>query len=248
MNYPFSAVEVRNSRTLVPGAAPAPSPATPSAQSPAPSPASALRAQLRERFPHAHAAATQAKEEAPPTSWEIPAGALTELVAPGASAGCGLLIADLMAELEANDAPEPLALIDGADAFDPASHGAARCARVLWVRCREVAKSLKVADLLLRDGNLPWIVLDLAGLPETELRRIPGSSWHRLHGLARKTGARLLVMTRFALVPKPALRVFLEERLSLEDLEKHLGEAAGRGLHALARAKGPASRRAAGQA
>jgi len=190
-----------------------------------------------------------AKEEAPPADpWKIPAGALTELVAPGASAGCGLLIADLMAELDANDAPEPLALIDGADAFDPASHGAARCARVLWVRSREVAKSLKIADLLLRDGNLPWIVLDLAGLPEADLRRIPGSSWHRLHGLTRKAGARLLVMTRFALVPKPALRVFLDERLNLEDLEKHLGEAAGRGRQALARAKAPATRRAAGQA
>jgi hypothetical protein len=190
----------------------------------------------------------EATKEEPAGPWEIPAGALTELVAPGASAGCGLLIADLMAELDASDAPEPLALIDGADAFDPASHGAARCARVLWVRCREVAKSLKVADLLLRDGNLPWIVLDLAGLPEAELRRIPGSSWHRLHGLTRKTGARLLVMTHFALVPKPALRVFLDERLSLEDLEKHLGETAGRGLQALARGRAPATRRAAGKA
>jgi|GEM_PF-320732 len=245
MNYPFSAVEVRNARTLAPDAALAPAPAlaTPTA-------ASALRAQLRERFPHAHEAPMQVpKEEAAPVggSWEIPAGALTELVAPGASAGCGLLIADLMAELDARDAPEPLALIDAADGFDPASHGAARCARVLWVRCREAAKSLKIADLLLRDGNLPWIVLDLAGLPEADLRRIPGSSWHRLHGLTRKTGARLLVMTRFALVPKPALRVFLEERLSLEDLEKHLGDTAGRGFQALARAKTPATRRAAGQ-
>lgn len=223
-----------------------PSPASPASQASAPAPhgsaatPAALRAVLRERFPHAHAHAPQPAALPACEPEPFPAGALYELVAAPGACGCGLLLADLLGRLDAADAPEPLALIDGSDSFDPASYGSAGCARVLWVRTGAVDKSLKVADLLLRDGNLPWLVLDLAGLPEAELRRIPGSSWHRLHELARRSGARLLVMSHFPLVAKPARRVFLAAPLGLDDLDAHPQAAAGRGWHAALAASQPA--------
>jgi len=38
---------------------------------------------------------------------------------------------------------------------------------------------VKATDLLLHDGNLPLVLLDLQFLPSRALRKIPPSTWHR---------------------------------------------------------------------
>ena len=47
---------------------------------------------------------------------------------------------------------------------------------------------MKVADLLLRDGNLPLILLDLQPVPIREVRRIPASALPRFQRLIEPTG------------------------------------------------------------
>ena len=48
--------------------------------------------------------------------------------------------------------------------------------RLLWVRCRGAAEAMKAADLILRDGNLPLVLLDLAGNPPAQFWDIPATT------------------------------------------------------------------------
>ena len=82
-------------------------------------------------------------------------------------------------------------LVDGGDSFDPASHTAAACSQLLWVRCAKIQEALKAADLLVRDGNVPFVILDLCGLPMAALRSIPASAWWRLTLLLSQVGTKL---------------------------------------------------------
>ena len=182
-----------------------------------------LRQQLRERFPEAH----QAKPSPAPvrSSSRLPAfpsGALSELSPAAPASGLSLVLAELLQNDPAGGSPgsEPLALIDGHDSFDPASYGSASCARLLWVRCHDAEQSLRCTDLLLRDGNLPLLVLDLQLNPLTELRKIPTSSWYRLRNLAKQSGAALLIFTPVHLVPCAALQLTFHTSFTLTDLEK----------------------------
>ena len=75
-----------------------------------------------------------------------------------------------------------LVLIDGADRFDPDSAGKELCEWVLWLRCERVEQAMKVADMILRDGNLGEVFLDLEGCELGELRRVASSAWYRSEG------------------------------------------------------------------
>ncbi len=183
-----------------------------------------LRRQLREQFPEAHQSQASPAARPPATGLPaFPAGALSELSPDGPATGLSLVLAHLLEEPEgtSEDACDlPLVLIDGQDSFDPASYGAASCTRLLWVRCTHAGESLRCADLLLRDGNLPFVVLDLQLNPLPELRRIPASSWYRLRTLARRSGTTLLAFTPRPLIACAALRLSLHSRFSLNDLER----------------------------
>jgi RecA/RadA recombinase len=88
-------------------------------------------------------------------------GTLTEISTPPDTAGClTILNAILCASAQEG---RPIALIDGSDGFDPQPLEPALLAHLLWVRCRNTAQFFKAADLLLRDGNLPIVLLDLRG-------------------------------------------------------------------------------------
>ena len=105
----------------------------------------------------------------------LPTGAIIELTSPNVSAGTALLIARLLET--AHQERFFLALIDGHDSFDPQPLGNARLRNLLWVRCRKTADAVKAADLLLRDGNFPIVVLDLVLNAADELHKIPQTSW-----------------------------------------------------------------------
>ena len=79
--------------------------------------------------------------------------------------------------------------------------------------------ALKAADLLLRDGNLSWVVLDLQGLSQKELQRVPASAWHRFHRVVEERANVLLVLTPRPMVEGVRVRVVVEEEWGLEALE-----------------------------
>lgn len=199
-----------------------------------------LRALLRERFPGAHAgaAASIAKEptvaSSPPLSGvpaldalQPPMGELIEVVCPQPGRGGALLLHQLVQQAAARG--QPLALVDGSDSFDPDSL-APPCGvsgRLLWLRCHGAAESMRVADLLLRDGNLDLLLVDLQLNSGRDITQVPDSSWHRLRMLMRGTHRHCLIFTPRRTVPRAALRVRLGGALRLDALDRPRAELLG---------------------
>lgn len=144
----------------------------------------------------------------------VPRGRLTEVVAPqGSGAFLGMVLRALATE------GKRAALIDGRNALDPQSLGPELCRNVLWVRCCEATEAIKAADLLLRDGNLPVVILDLQMNTQRDLAEIPNPTWYRLRNLAEETDTALLTLTETRRVPCAALRLELRSDLTMESLE-----------------------------
>ncbi len=191
----------------------------------------AFRDLLRSKFPDAHLPFRADGEPAAATveggitgvalldALGLGPGVVSEVVAAHASAGAGLL---LLALLEAREevVRSRVALVDGADAFEPAQASAQIHQHVLWLRCREAAQAVRAADLLLRDGNVPRVLLDLQLCPLQGLRRIPAQSWHRLRLLAEKSGACLCAFTPEQMVPCARSRLVLDEPLGMAALDE----------------------------
>jgi hypothetical protein len=188
-----------------------------------------LRRQLRERFPQAHVPCTRDAEDAEETEpvhlfspAAFPAGAISEVVSPGPISGLGLWVAGLLAKPDdgVSHVLPQLVLIDGADAFDPESYGQAACSRLLWVRCQAAVEMLKAADLLARDGNVPFLLLDATGLPPKDLRAFPASAWWRLKQTIESNKTRLIVLSSFPLIPCSAKRWSLFSDFSIKDFDR----------------------------
>jgi hypothetical protein len=147
----------------------------------------------------------------------LPARRLTELVSAAPSSGGQTLLARLLEATRTSR--RRMALVDGMDAFDPESVPEDALKHLVWVRIppRPTAPdtALAAADILVRDGNYAAIVLDLRGLEEKALRKIPASSWYRLQRAAEGGTAAVLVQTCFALVPAAAARLVLPSPLPL---------------------------------
>lgn len=132
-----------------------------------------------------------------------------------------------------------LVLIDGADAFDPSSHPAFSPGpageepmeldgTLLWARCRSVPEAIRVADLIVRDANLPRVVLDLQWCDLREVRRVASSSWFRLRSQVEENGGALMVFTPAPLIPSASLRFEMTDLLALEDCERPESQWAGK--------------------
>ncbi|MCU0780885.1 MAG: hypothetical protein MUF04_07260, partial [Akkermansiaceae bacterium] len=188
-----------------------------------------LRRQLREKFPQAcgdavamgtgGGAAGAAVGGQVAGAWggqlEFPAGVLTEVTGVGA----GWVVAVLLEEAENEPGVPELVLVDGADGFDPASFSARVCARLLWVRCRKSAlEMVKAADWVVRDGNVPQVVVDATGLDRRELAQVPASAWWRLRQGAERSGCRLVVVAAARLVPAAGRRWRTTAAWGLDDL------------------------------
>ena len=178
-----------------------------------------LRRKLREKFPQAHAVPPVVAEEKEPDQPFDPAffpvGAISEVV----GSGVGMLVAGLLGEpAECSPLPD-FVLVDGGDGFDPGSYTAQACSRLLWVRCRTAEEMIKSADLLVRDGNMPFILLDTCGIARRELQALPASVWWRLKLAAETAGCRLVVMSAAPQVPCAGVRLALTARLGLEDFD-----------------------------
>jgi hypothetical protein len=182
-----------------------------------------LRQQLRDKFPQAHALRADPElvvpQGKPFRAEAFPVGAISEVVPAGPVAGLTLLVAGLLGD-PAETSPHPeLVLVDGADAFDPGSFSGTACSKLLWVRCRSAVEMIKAADLLVHDGNVPFVLLDATGLARRDLSALPASAWWRLKQTVERTGGRLVVMASFPLVPCATLRLSLSAGLSLRDFD-----------------------------
>src|SRR3954451_4982985 len=108
-------------------------------------------------------------------------GALTEIVAERPGAGGTFLLCVILRQAAAEG--QLSAFVDGSDSLDVTQFEPEVLSRLLWVRCRGSAEAMKATDLILRDGNLPLVLLDLAGNPAAQFRDIPATTWYRLQRL-----------------------------------------------------------------
>src|SRR6058998_4121783 len=183
-----------------------------------------LRKLLAERFPHAPAtAATHLVtglfffDES--TNGGLPRGAITELICPRTSAGSASLIHALVHAAHRDN--YFLALIDGRDSFDPCGLDNASLRHLLWVRCSKAPEAIKAADLLLRDGNFPLVIVDLVLNSPEELRKIPQTTWYRLQRLVELAPTACLVLSRYEMVGSAQLKLVLENSWNLETFDMH---------------------------
>jgi hypothetical protein len=186
-----------------------------------------LRKLLTERFPHTPAPAATRRLITGLSFLDqvigggLPKGAITELISAQISAGSASLIHALLQAAHRNR--YFLALIDGRDSFDPSASGRPgdRCLTyLLWVRCTKALEAIKAADLLLRDGNFPLVIVDLALNAPEELRKIPQTSWYRLQRLVESAPTACLVLTRLGMVSSAQLKIVLENSWTLESFEE----------------------------
>ena len=185
-----------------------------------------LRNLLAERFPQPFASPSlrlatglPAVDEA--TGGGLPKSAITELSSPQVSAGSALLLYALLQSAQRDG--NFLALVDGRDSFDPSALGGLgnqRLRNLLWVRCTKALDAVKAADLLLRDGNFPLVVLDLVLNASDELRKIPQTSWYRLQRLVEAAPTVFLVLTRTSIISSAQLKLSLDNAWRLIDLEQ----------------------------
>jgi hypothetical protein len=148
----------------------------------------------------------------------LPKSAITELITPRRSAGSASLVHALLRSAQRDR--HFIALIDGSDSFDPGSSDNSALRHLLWVRCRKAFDAIKAADLLLRDGNFPLVIVDLVLNTPQELRKIPQTSWYRLQLLVEAVPTACLIINRQGMVSSAQLKLVLENSWTLETLEK----------------------------
>jgi len=129
----------------------------------------------------------------------VPLHALTEICGSNmASSGKTSVLASLLAQASRNHF---CALVDAGDSFDPTSGHAAGIylPRLLWVRCGTsrmklppLEQAFKATDILLQGGGFGLIAVNLSGIPEHVVRRVPLSSWFRFSRVIEKFPAALV--------------------------------------------------------
>jgi len=144
-------------------------------------------------------------------------GAITEITSSGVGCGSALLLTGIIRQAYENG--QWAALIDGADSFDPAALPSAQLSRLLWVRCTNPKKVVKAADLLLHDGTVPIVLINLVGCVLKQLRRIPSSTWHRLSRTVERTATVCLILTPEVMISTAEERLELQPRFTLESLD-----------------------------
>jgi hypothetical protein len=153
----------------------------------------------------------------------LPKGALTEITAVQRSSGSALILNALLRRAAVEK--QIVALIDGNDSFDVTAMEERILSRLLWVRCQSADEALKAADILLRDRNVPMVMLDLIANPLTQVRRIPATTWFRFQRIVEQSSTVCLVFTPQPMISPAQARITLPpKRFSLEALEQESDE------------------------
>lgn len=140
----------------------------------------------------------------------LPRAAVSEVVASAPSCGGQFVVRALLET--ARRTHQYLALVDGNDGFDPQSEEENLLPYLLWVRCRQVKQALQATDMLVRDGNIGLVLLDLRGNQPVEIRRQPPGIWFRLQRMVKKSGGILVVLTSRPVVNSATMRADLGEK------------------------------------
>ena len=166
-----------------------------------------LRTQIESKLPAAFTAYKREAHGSIPTGIApidvavrgIPLRSLTEICGSNmASSGKTSVLTSLLAQASQD---RFCALVDASDAFDPETGRAAgiNFSRLLWVRCgknnaklRPLEQAFKVADMLLQSSGFGLIAVDLSGIAERVVRRVPLSSWFRFSRVIEKQSAALV--------------------------------------------------------
>lgn len=188
-----------------------------------------IRQLLAEKFPNVRIASEPAPVRDTPVwttgVWSLdatlpgglPRGALTELCAAEKAWGSALVLRQMIRQAAASH--QWLALIDGLDSFDPGAFDNATLEHLLWIRCHNAPEAVKACDLILRDGNLPIVVLDLALNPLRELRKIPSSTWYRFQRLVEDGNSAFLTITPSPMASSAKHRIFLRGKITADAFE-----------------------------
>lgn len=125
----------------------------------------------------------------------FPRGRLSEVFGPPSSGRTGLVLALLARSTQGGALA---AFVDPADRLDPASAAVAGIdlARLLWLRGRPNAlpEAVSAVGTLAGSGLFEVVVLDLAGVPESERRRLPGATWIRMQRTVEDAPTALLLL------------------------------------------------------
>ncbi len=153
-----------------------------------------------------------------PLAGGLPKGALIEIVSGGNSSGGATVLRALLTRSAADR--QIVTLIDGQDALDVTQMEEAILARLLWVRCTSAEEAVKAADLVLRDANLPLVLVDLKMAPPAQLRRISSTTWYRFQRLMEETGTTCVIFVPAPVVGAAQIRVTLTGGFTLDALEQ----------------------------
>lgn len=131
----------------------------------------------------------------------IPCGAITEIVAPAwTSSGQKTVQMQLLASVTQQ---QFCVLIDATDSFDPwsAEMMGVDLRRLLWVRCsgkglKALEQAFKCADLLLQgSGGFGAIAVDVAGIADRWIRKVPLTTWFRFSRVVERLDTALVFST-----------------------------------------------------
>ena len=147
----------------------------------------------------------------------FPRSAISEVIAPKRGCGSALLLLQLLRRAATTN--QFAALVDGSDSFDAATVEQNTLSHLLWIRCQNADEAIKATDLVLRDGNLPVVLLDLARNPDAQLRKIPAPTWYRFQRVVEESTATFIVLTPRAMISPAQVRVTLRSRFGLEHVE-----------------------------
>ena len=147
----------------------------------------------------------------------FPKSAISEVIAPHAGCGSALLMLQLLRRAARTN--QFTALVDGLDSFDAAAVEQNTLTRLLWIRCHNAEEAIKATDLVLRDGNLPVVFLDLTLNPDVQLRKIPAPTWYRFQRIVEESTTTFIVFTPRAMVSPAEVRITLRSRFNLSAVE-----------------------------
>lgn len=179
----------------------------------------ALRALVEEKFPQsAQAPAGRLRTGCPLLDEQggLRKGSVTEIC--GSAVGSQMILSALL-DVAVRDGFF-IGMIDGANAFNPADWGQEQLRRMLWVMAGKAEAALKAADLLLRDGNLPVLLLDLQIVPVRQLNRIPASTWHRFQRVIEQSATVLAVLTPEPMIEGAPTRIVTRMEATLASMNR----------------------------
>ena len=175
--------------------------------------AAALRAKIEEKIPAAFSVYSRPEYGKIPTgivsidaqTQGIPLHALTEICGSNyASSGKTSVLTSLLARASQD---HYCALVDASDAFSPDTGQAAgiELSKLLWVRCGKsktktklppLEQAFKVTDILLQSSGFGLIAMDVSGIGEQIMRKVPLSTWFRFSRVIEKQSAALVFVAQ----------------------------------------------------